>query len=116
MGKSDKVMLESFGIGASAKGHRVVVAYLRYLSMLSPRHQQHWWSHRAYGKHKMEANYARRTLYGEWTDGVSIYEALLAELSHINKMCQLIGVPPLFRNDFSGDLATYTERTAAVDE
>lgn len=31
-------------------------------------------------------------------------------------MCQLIGLPPLFKNDFSGELATYTERTAALDE
>lgn len=115
MSGADKVMLETFGLGTSSKGHRVITSYLRYLSALSPRHQQHWQSYRAYGKHKMEANYARRGLFGEWTKGVSIYEALLAELLHINKMCQLIGLPLLFKNDFSGELAK-AERNAALDE
>jgi hypothetical protein len=115
MGGADKVMLATFGLGTSSKGHRVITSYLRYLSALSPRHQQHWRSHQAYGKHKMEANYARRGLFGEWTKGVSIYEALLAELLHINKMCERIGLPPLFRNDFSGELAK-AERNAALDE
>ncbi len=115
MGRADKVMLETFGLGTSSKGHRVITSYLRYLSALSPRHQQHWQSHRAYGKHKMEANYARRGLFGEWTKGVSIYEALLAELLHINKMFKVIRLPPLFRNDFSSELAK-AERNAALDE
>jgi hypothetical protein len=115
MGGADKVMLETFGLGTSSKGHRAITSSLRYLSALSPRHQQHWQSHRAYGKHKMEANYARRGLFGEWTDGVSIYEALLEELLHINKVCKLIGLPLLFRNDFSSEFAK-TERNAALDE
>jgi hypothetical protein len=115
MGDADKVMLETFGLGTSSKGQRVITSYLRYLSALSPRHQQHWQSHRAYGRHKMEANYARRGLFGEWTKGVSIYDALLQELLHINKMCERIGLPSLFRNDFSSEFAK-AERNAALDE
>lgn len=115
MGDADKVMLETFGLGTSSKGQRVITSYPRYLSALSPRHQQHWQSHRAYGQHKMEANYARRGLFGEWTKGVSIYDALLQELLHINKLCNLIGLPALFRNDFSTELVK-AERNVALDE
>jgi hypothetical protein len=63
----------------------------------------------------MEANYARRGLFGEWTKGVSIYDALLQELLHINKLCNLIGLPALFRNDFSTELVK-AERNVALDE
>jgi len=63
----------------------------------------------------MENNYARRGLFGEWTDGVSIYDALLQELLHINKICKLIDLPLLFKNDFSSEIAK-AERNAAVDE
>jgi hypothetical protein len=38
---------------------------------------------------------------GQWTDGVSIHDALLAEIFHINQMCHLIGLPNLFRRDYS---------------
>jgi len=101
MPEADKVGLETFGLGTNAKGHRVVVTFPRYLSSMSSRHQQHWDSYRARGKAKMERNYGLRALWGEWTEGVSIYDALLAEIFHINQMCRLIGVPDLFRRDYS---------------
>jgi hypothetical protein len=103
MGEADKVMLETFGLGSNAKGHRVVVGYLRYLSSLSARHQQHWLSYRVAGDCKIERNYGLRSIWGQWTEGVSVYDALLEEMSHINKMCQLIGLPGLFRRDFSNE-------------
>jgi len=49
----------------------------------------------------MEKNCALRGIWGQWTDGVSVYDALLAEIFHINQMCQLIGLPNLFRRDCS---------------
>lgn len=101
MPEADKVGLETFGLGTSAKGHRVIVTFPRYLSSMSSRHQQHWDSYRARGEAKMEMNYGLRALWGEWTEGVSIYDALLAEIFHINQICRLIGVPDLFRRDYS---------------
>jgi hypothetical protein len=101
MPKADKVGLETVGLGTSAKGHRVIVTFPRYLSSMSSRHQQHWDSYRARGEAKMEMNYGLRALWGEWTEGVSIYDALLGEIFHINQMCRLIGVPDLFRRDYS---------------
>jgi hypothetical protein len=58
MPEADKVGLETFGLGTSAKGHRVVVTFPRYLSSMSSRHQQHWDSYRARGEAKMEMNWS----------------------------------------------------------
>jgi hypothetical protein len=101
MAEADKVGLETFGLGTSAKGHRVIVTFPRYLASMSSRHQQHWDTYRVHGKSRMERNYALRGILGQWTDGVSVYDALLAEIFHINQMCQLIGLPNLFRRDYS---------------
>jgi hypothetical protein len=106
MPDADKVGLETFGLGTSAKGHRVIVTFSRYLSSMSSRHQQHWDSYRVRGKSKMEMNYGLRGVWGEWTQGVSVYDALLAEIFHINKMCQLTGLPNLFRWDYSPETRT----------
>jgi len=38
----DQVSLESFGYGRDCQRQPVVVAFLRYLSALSPQHQVHW--------------------------------------------------------------------------
>ena len=109
MGKADKIMLETFGIGTDAKGHRVIVSFPRYLANLSARHQQHWQSYRVQGECKMERNYGLRGLWGQWTDGVSIYDALLEEISHINRMCQQIGLPNLFRRNYSAESRDYED-------
>jgi len=103
MAEADKVGIETFGLGTSPKGHRVIVTFPRYLSSMSSRHQRHWESYRVHGKSKIEKNYYLRSVWGQWTDGVSIYDALLAEIFHINRMCQLIGLPNLFRHAYSRD-------------
>jgi hypothetical protein len=101
MAEADRVGLETFGLGTSPKGHRVIVTFPRYLASMSSRHQQHWDTYRVHGKSKMEKNYALRCIWGQWTDGMSVYDALLAEIFHINQMCKLIGLPSLFRRDYS---------------
>jgi hypothetical protein len=103
MAEADKVGLETFGLGTSPKGHRVIVTFARYLASMSSRHQQHWASYKVRGKSKMESNYALRGIWGQWTNGVSIYDALLAEIFHINQLCKLIGLPNLFRRGYSRD-------------
>jgi hypothetical protein len=101
MTDSDKVLVEYFGLASNAKGHRLIVVYLRYLNGLSARHQGHWNSHRVRGKCKIERNYGLRSIFGEFTDGISVYSALLEEIRHINCLCALIGLPSMFRIDFS---------------
>lgn len=115
MSEADKVLLETFGLGTSPKCHRVIVTFPRYLSSMSSRHQQHWDSYRVRGESKMERNYGLRAVWGEWTKGVSIYDALLTEIFHINKMCELIGLPNLFRRDYSSE-TRLDENDSPLDE
>lgn len=103
MSDADKVVLQTFGLGLTRNRGRVAAVFLRYLSRMPARHQQHWESHRVRKLCKVESNYYRRGAFGEWTKGMSVYEALLEEMSHINKMCALIGLPVLFKKDFSDD-------------
>jgi hypothetical protein len=114
MAEADKVGVETFGLGTSAKGHRVIATFPRYLAPMSSRHQQHWDSYRVRGKSKMERNYGLRAIWGQWTDGVSVYDALLAEIFHINKMSEIIGLPRLFRRDYSRE--TRGDEGAPLDE
>jgi hypothetical protein len=103
MAESDKAFVQSFGLGRNNRGQTVVVVFLRYLCRLASRHQRHWESHLARGKCHAESHYFRRSVFGQWTNGISVYDALLAELLHVNKMCDLIGLPTLFKKDFSGE-------------
>jgi hypothetical protein len=97
----DKVLLATFGIGYDANRHRVVIAYLRYLSDLSPEHQQIWNAHILNEPCVMNSDYARATIYGAWPQHRSAYEALLAEQEEINKLSEMIGKPRLFRETYS---------------
>lgn len=89
---SEQVMIENFGLASSAKGNRLVAVYLRYLSPMPAKHQGHWKSYQVRGACKIEPNYYLRTTYDQWTDGISVYSALLDEISHINKLCGIIGL------------------------
>jgi hypothetical protein len=97
----DKILLDTFGIGYDDCRNRVVIAYLRYLSILSPEHQQIWNAQVVSRRCQMNSDYERATLYGVRPKHHSAYRALLAEMEEINKLSNLINKPPLFHDDFS---------------
>lgn len=97
----DKILLDTFGIAYDDRRNRVVIVYLRYLSDLSPEHQQIWNARVVRGLCAMNSDYARATLFGEWPEHYSAYQAFLAEIAEINKLSALIGKPAIFRDDFS---------------
>lgn len=99
----DKVLLQTFGMARNERGGRVVAVFTYYLSRLTPAHQQHWLGHIYTGECRIVADYFRTAILGEWAENISIYDALLAEQSHINAMCALIGYPPLFRHTFEAE-------------
>lgn len=99
----DKVLLETFGLGYDSHKNRVIVVFLRYLSDLSPEHQQLWNTYILSAKCKMVEEYYRENILGEFVDHGSIYEAFLEEQVVINEMSQLMGRPPLFRKTFKDD-------------
>ncbi|MDD2439750.1 MAG: hypothetical protein PHD41_06015 [Methanosarcinaceae archaeon] len=101
MPKKDKIVLENFGIGYTYKEEheRVVVGLLRYLSRLSPEHQQVWLTYQRNDKCFVEPDYTKNIM-GGFATHVSIYKAFLEEIYHINEISKLINRQPLFKNSY----------------
>ena len=102
MDERDKVLLQSFGLALAKEKYWAIVVFRRYLSMLSPEHQQLW-------KTKQEPDdpelfqphweYWRMSM-GEWPDKMSLFTAFLEEMEQVNSIAVLIGRPPLFRSNY----------------
>jgi len=50
---------------------------------------------------KINKNYIKNLIFGEWTDEYWIFDALLDEISTINNLCEIISLPPFFRKTYS---------------
>ena len=99
---SDQVLLQTFGFSYDSKLNRAVAVFLRYLSDLSPQHQQLWNAKIVQGDYKLHPDYFRSSILGEWSEHISIFDAFIEELHHINEMCKLMNRPPLFKNELKG--------------
>ena len=99
----DEVLLQSFGFCYDSKLNRAVAVFLRYLSDLSPEHQQIWNAKILKGDYKLHPDYFRPSVLGEWPEGVSIFDAFTQELHHINEISKLMHRPPLFKNELTED-------------
>ena len=95
--ESDKVLLQSFGFAYTSELNRAVAVFLRYLDDLSPQHQQIWRAKLLDGDYKLHPGYFSSSILGNWHQGISIFQAFLEEIEHINNMCSLMGWPSLFR-------------------
>jgi DNA-binding MarR family transcriptional regulator len=102
LGQSDQVILESFGYSYDPEHYRAVGAFLRYLSRLSPEHQQIWNAKLLMGDYKMHPCYYRSMILGEWPDCTSVVDALSLDIIAINKVCKLMNRPPLFNDELLG--------------
>ena len=99
MDEKDQILLQSFGFCYNAKGERAVAVFPRYLSDLSPEHQQFWYTRTLAGEYHLHPDYLRAS-FGHWPLGGSIFDAVLAEMRLINTMCHYIGRPPFFRDTY----------------
>jgi hypothetical protein len=98
---SDNIFLNTFGFCYDADLNRAVAVFIRYISDLSPEHQQIWKAKELQGDYKLHPDYYRNTILGDWGERIPIFEAFIMELQFINQMASAMGRPPLFRNDFS---------------
>lgn len=99
--KRDEVFIQTFGFAYNKSlTKRAVAAYVRYLSDLSPEHQQLWYNKILKGKYLLHPDYHRATM-GHWPERESIFVAFIEELHQINKMASLIGKPKFFRKEYS---------------
>lgn len=103
MHERDKISLQTFGLGYKDNGDRVIVVFLRYLSDLTPEHQQIWNTKLLTDKCYFEPDYYRNSILGEFTENVSIYDAFLEEIYHINEISKLMEKPPLFRRNYKNE-------------
>lgn len=99
MQESDQILLQTFGFSYDSDLNRAVAVFLRYLSHLSPQHQQLWNAKILQGDYKLHPDYYRSSILGEFPERVSIFDAFIEELHIINEMCKLMNRPPLFRDE-----------------
>lgn len=100
MPERDQVLLQTFGFCYGAKRRRAVGVFLRYLSDLSPEHQRIWHARMLTGSYQMHPDYWDSAM-GHFPKGASIFEAVLAELTFINRMAAAMGRGQLFKSDFA---------------
>lgn len=96
MPESDKALLQAFGFCYDKDFNRAVAVFLRYLNDLTPQHQRIWEAKVVKGEYYLHPDYLRTSM-GEWPERISLFEAFLMELRHINEMCELMEKPGLFR-------------------
>ena len=103
MAQSDRVLLQIFGFSYNSELNRAVAVVLTYLSDLSPQHQQIWNAKILEGDYVPHPDYFRTAIIGDWPEGISIFDAFVEELHHINEMCKLMNRPPLFKNEMKDE-------------
>jgi hypothetical protein len=90
--------IQSYGFSFDSDGNRAVAVSLWDLHGLIPSQQQLWRTFQVEGEFQLHPAYFQSQILGEWPDKISICQAFIEELRHINSMCTLIGRPGLFRN------------------
>jgi len=82
----DDVFLQTFGVGYGEGRVRLAVVYLRYLSRLSPDHQQYWRSFLYRGSFSVHPEYYRSSILGAFPEYGSYAGAILTEMRLINRL------------------------------
>lgn len=100
LSESDKAFLVTYGFAYDEYFDRAVAVFLRYLADLTPEHQQIWKAKELPDNFKLHPDYYRNTIIGDWGERTPICQAFLNELFIINRMCEAMGRPHLFRNDY----------------
>ena len=82
---------------------RAVVVFADDLIKMPHKVQSHWFAYYLDNQCDYVPNdgFVINLFYGEWVNDISIYQALLMELHYINKMCNAITIPHIFREEFS---------------
>jgi hypothetical protein len=99
----DDVLLESFSFSYDEHHNRAVAVFLRYLTGLSPEHQQIWNANILGNEYKLHPAYYAASIHGEWYTGNTIFAAFLEELHIVNELCNLMQKPPLFRREYKDE-------------
>jgi len=102
--EADKISTQHFGTGYTPNGEKVVAVILSYLGRLSVEHQCYWSSFEIKEKCLLDSDYVKASFEAEFSNRISIFSAFTQEIEEINKICNLIGEPPLFKKTFVNNL------------
>ena len=82
---------------------RAVAVFLRDLAKLNYAAQCKWRGFLLRNQKEFRVNYGfiKNLLYADWVTEYWIFDALLDEIKLINAMCNSIGIPQLFRKEYS---------------
>lgn len=98
--QQDDTFLQTFGFAYDRDvKNRYVAVFLRYLSDLTPEHQQRWKLEEFAGDTFLHPDYAR-TACGQWPEKESIFNAFCEETRIINEMTLKITGKPLLRKTY----------------
>ena len=90
----------SFGLGYGEDGDRLVAVYLYRLDRLPGKLQRIWKEFWFDGRVKVSDDYVTATLDGQPIEANSVYDAMAFEQVEINKLFELLGRAPLFRDTY----------------
>lgn len=96
----DGAYLKTMSVGHRATdGFVVVGVFLRYLSDLAPAEQQFWQSHEIADpeNYRLHPEFISTHLLAKFPEKLSPYVAFLEEMALVNRMCNAVGFPRLFR-------------------
>lgn len=100
MPPNDRVTLMRFGTAYVRDGTPVVAAILFDLGQLSKEHQHYWVSYEIHERCQPDPDFIAQNFDAQPIQRVSPSAALLAEIREINKICNFMGEPNLFRNTY----------------
>lgn len=104
--------IKDFGIAYSKSENRerCVGVFIGDLSHLSLYDQMKWKKYMLPNQENyyINSSFYKNTILGQWTDKISIYDAILDEMKLINKLCDNMNLPKLFKVEFSNE--SYEER------
>jgi len=98
--EKDKILLESFGFAYDEEFNRAVAVFTCDLANLTKEHQNIWKAKELNNNYNMHPAFYNSQVFGLWPEGVSVFDALLEEIYLINRLCDIIEIPKLFKNDF----------------
>ncbi len=89
-----------FGFAYDRDMNRAIAAFIRYLHDLPEELQIQMAVHELDGSYRLHPDFFRTQIIGDFPEKISIYDAFLEEKKQINRFCEQMGKPPLFRTEF----------------
>jgi hypothetical protein len=97
------MFLNTMSVGHRVSDGLVVVGvFLKYVDDLAPIEQQYWKMHEISDRenYRLHPDFVRTHLRAEFPQKLSPFVAMLEEMALVNKMCDAIGYPRLFRKTY----------------